>query len=245
MNRRRNDKVNRITNLEDGTRRAASNAVRRTNCDLLIDGYNLLHVTRFKPANNREGELRRCRDGLLSMLAKYLPPERYRRITIVFDSEGAPRHLPDQLQWQHLQVIFARAENSADDLIASLIQRHANPRNLIVISSDHRVQVAAQRKRGTTWIDSDPWIEAVLDHAEDQSDAGDADAPEPAAANSDLDDSMPMSAAELEEFRQAMKADDGYQKPDDLRDDLPQAAEADEVFENPFPEGYFDDLEDL
>lgn len=232
-------------NLEDRARRFASKVVKRSNCDLLIDGYNLMHVTRFKPADNREGELRRCRDGLLSMLAKHLPSERYRQITVVFDSESAPSHLPDQLQWRHLQVVFARLENSADDLIVNLIQQHSNPRSLVVVSSDHRVQVAAQRKRGATWIDSDPWIEAVLELAETGADAFTDNAPHDANSESDAEARITMSADELEEFRKAMNADDGDQNEASESRNAPSRVKPDaEFFENPFPRGYFDDLDD-
>lgn len=214
MNRRRSDKISRID---------ASEVVDRTNCELIIDGYNLLHVTRFKPRGNNEGELRRCREGLLSLLAKHLPDGHHRRVTIVFDSEGAPKHLADEVRWQHLFVVYARYENSADDLIAQLIGGHNNPKQLVVVSSDHRVQVAADRKKATA-IDSDQWFDAVLER------------PTTKSHQPEQQRSPTMSKEDLEAFRLAM--------------DVPMDTEViqdsvEEEFENPFPDGYFDDLDDL
>ena len=217
MNRRRNDKSKRFN---------ASEVVARRNVYLVIDGYNLMHVTRFKPLNNEMGELKRCREGLLSLLAERLLDHQYREITVVFDSDQAPKHLPDQLRWRHIDVIFARNENTADDYIAKLVQGHAHPRQLIVISSDHRVQNAASRRKATV-LDSDDWFDALLDYKPT------AELYEP------TDDPPNLDGEELSEFIAEMK------KPKEIEpeiDDKAIGTEPDDEFENPFPEGYFDDL---
>lgn len=196
-----------------------------------------MHVTRFKPLRNDEGELRRCREGLLSLLAHELPASQYHSVTIVFDSETAPKHLPDQLRWQHLNVVFARDENSADDYIAKQIQDHHHPKRLCVVSSDHRVQNAASRRKAI-YLDSDDWFDAVLEYA-----------PPANALPTNQDrrpDDIEMDKDQLQEFISDMKRPKkGNSKgsgplPSSKLDNAPP----DELFENPFPEGYFDDLEE-
>ena len=220
LKRRRTDKVNRID---------ASSVVAREKCEVIIDGYNLMHVTRFKPISQKEGELQRCREGLLTLLAKHALP-RWKTI-VVFDSENAPKHLPDKFNWQHIRVLFARDENSADDLIASLIQKHANAKQLVVVSSDHRVQVAASRRKATA-IDSETWFDALLDLPRKKMDSDPTSKSEPARIEPEL------SAEELDEFRIAMN------EPIDV-DGAKDTTEESIEFENPFPDGYFDDLDGL
>jgi predicted RNA-binding protein with PIN domain len=221
VKRRRNNKSNQVD---------ASEVVRRLKSELIIDGYNLMHVTRFKPRGNNDGELKRCREGMLALLATHLPADRYRRITIVFDSGRAPCHLPDQFNWQHINVCFARDENSADDLIAIMIQQAVNPTQLVVVSSDHRVQVAARRRRATG-LDSDRWFDAVL---EQEFTGHGTQTNQP--TNSESKASSTMSKEDLDEFREAMK--------DPIEIEAAKDDEAADEFENPFPDGYFDGIEE-
>jgi len=153
-----------------------------------------MHVTRFQPTSDKPGELQRCREGLLSLLSDHLSPQRHSGITIVFDSENAPKHLPDRSRWKHIEVVFARDENSADDLIVKMIRGSSDRKSLVVVSSDHRVQVAAGKKVAV--VDSDLWFEALLDWNRE-------------SEEEETDDAKP-----------------------------------EEKIGNPFPEGYFDDLED-
>ena len=212
MNRRSSDKINRID---------ASEVVRRAKSEVLIDGYNLMHVTRFKPIRQSEGELKRCREGMLSLLAEMMPAERYRKVTIVFDSQAAPRHLEDAVRWQHLHVLFARDENSADDLISILINKSAHPKRLVVVSSDHRVQIAAQRKKATA-IDSDVWFDALLEE------------PKP-TRETQVANEETLSPADLAAFRADMKMPLKETEGDEQLDQ--------DFYENPFPKGYFDGIE--
>lgn len=231
MNRRRNDKSKRFR---------ASDVVARRNAYLLIDGYNLMHVTRFKPLRNDQHELRRCREGLLSLLAEQLPDAQYRAVTIVFDSNQAPQHLPDRLRWRHLDVVFARTENTADDLIAKLVQTHAHPRRLIVVSSDHRVQNAASRRKATV-LDSEAWFDALLDHRQAN------EQHEPATTKQEQHDVAEheprLDPDQLSEFIAEMKQPTG--ELNELGPNNSPQLEPEEEMENPFPPGYFDDLDDL
>ncbi len=234
LNRRRSDKTNQ---QESRQRHIASEVVRRKKLQLIVDGYNLMHVSRFRPSSQAEGELRRCREGLLSLLASHLPASRYTKITIVFDSDNAPKHLPDRSSWKHLNVVFARQENSADDLIVQLIRQHPTPSQLVVVSSDHRIHVAAGRR--VTAIDSDVWLDAVLDFVPEKQ------PPRRSGKREEQKDGVSkptFTKEELEEFSAAMNE---QVQPPPMEDskDLPDD-EASIEFENPFPEGYFDDLDE-
>lgn len=127
---------------------------------LLIDGYNLLHASGIFPAGGSP-TLERARVALLDFLAERLPAKEFARTTIVFDAVQAPPGLPRELSHSGLAVRFARRGGSADELLEELIAAEPDPRNLTVVSSDHRVQRAA-RQRGALFIDSEVWKAALL-----------------------------------------------------------------------------------
>ena len=52
-------------------------------------------------------------------------------------------------EYQGLQIRYAVHDAQADDLIEKLIQHHSAPRQLTVISDDHRIQQAARRRQCT------------------------------------------------------------------------------------------------
>jgi predicted RNA-binding protein with PIN domain len=112
----------------------------------LIDGYNLLHAMGLLHAN-RVGPhtLEKARLALLGRLAGHLAPQG-NRITIVFDASGGRRGGATELDYQGIHIYYAVHEE-ADDLIAELIDQDPAPRQLTVVSNDHRVQQAARRRQ--------------------------------------------------------------------------------------------------
>ena len=128
----------------------------RTKFDMsiLIDGYNLLHVTGI--FGSGPSSFQRSREALLDFLAASIDPAEISRTTIVFDSREAPPGLPRMLKHSGLTVHFASNYESADELLEELIRGETSPRKLTVVSSDHRVQRAAKRRRATA-IDSEVW----------------------------------------------------------------------------------------
>jgi len=123
---------------------------------LLIDGYNLLYATDIFPRADDPATLERARLALLDFLVAALPPKTLARTVVVFDAMQAPPGLPRELDHRGLAVRFARRGGTADDLLEELIAVEPDPRNLLVVSSDHRVQRAA-RQRGANFTDSQPW----------------------------------------------------------------------------------------
>jgi predicted RNA-binding protein with PIN domain len=123
---------------------------------ILIDGYNLLHVTDIFGAAGPGTDLHRTRLALLNFLAAAISERERSRTTIVFDAAGAPPGLPRRISHQGMTVHFAPRHSDADEMIEDLLEQHRSPKSLTVVSSDHRVQRAA-RGRGATFIDSGEW----------------------------------------------------------------------------------------
>lgn len=124
---------------------------------ILIDGYNLLHVSGILRRGLGPGSLERARNALLNRLVTLLPPEERVETVIVFDAKQGPRDLPTEFDHQGILVRFARDFEEADDLLEYLIRTHSAPRQLLVVSSDHRVQKAAKRRKAKV-NDSEPWL---------------------------------------------------------------------------------------
>jgi predicted RNA-binding protein with PIN domain len=123
---------------------------------LLIDGYNLLHASGVFASGSGPPTLERSRRALLDFLVEELPPKVLPHALVVFDAAQAPPGLPHEIDHEGLMVRFARRGSTADALLEELIGAEPDPRNLLVVSSDHRVQRAA-RQRGARFVDSDAW----------------------------------------------------------------------------------------
>jgi predicted RNA-binding protein with PIN domain len=80
---------------------------------------------------------------------------------VVFDAPRSARGVPKRSTHKGLTVHFAVDRESADELIEELIRADSAPRKLTVVSSDHRVQRAARRRRATA-VDSDQWHAALV-----------------------------------------------------------------------------------
>jgi predicted RNA-binding protein with PIN domain len=128
---------------------------------LIIDGYNLLNVVGIVGRGIGPGSLERARLALLNFLAKSLDPKDIPKTIVVFDSREAPWGLPRAVLHRGLSVQYASKYPDADCLIEELIMRESAPRQLTVVSSDHRLQRAARRRRARA-VDSDVWYAEVL-----------------------------------------------------------------------------------
>jgi predicted RNA-binding protein with PIN domain len=116
---------------------------------VLIDGYNLLFSLGMVPTPVQEGDLYRARQQLLEMLIAGLG-EQAKNCTVVLDATRSPRRSPGDGMYRGIDVRFTERREEADDLIAWLIKQCPVPKQLIVISSDHRLVEAATRKRATS-----------------------------------------------------------------------------------------------
>src|SRR5262245_7665110 len=100
----------------------------------LVDGYNLLFHLGLFDRRLGTSALEQARERLLDYLKQALKNE---DVTVVFDSARGRKTAP-ALQVAGLNVQYAQGE-SADDVIEKVIAACADPRQLVVISNDHRI----------------------------------------------------------------------------------------------------------
>ena len=128
---------------------------------LLIDGYNIVAPVAAPGRRPDPAWLHRERQRLLDRLASHLDDALRSRCCVVFDSSRRSGDLPDRFDFRSIDVRFATDHPEADDLLEELIAAHSAPKRLAVVSSDHRVQSAANR-RGATAFDAQPWLDDLL-----------------------------------------------------------------------------------
>ncbi len=143
----------------------------------LIDGYNLLNVVGIQGTPRGRGSLESARTALLNFLAESLDPDEVPRTTIVFDARDPPPGLPRETRHRGLVVLFAARDEDADSLIEEIIQADHSPKQLTVVSSDHRIQRAAKRRRARA-VDSDVWYAEVLRKRQQRGRQADSAGPE-------------------------------------------------------------------
>ncbi|HUG17823.1 MAG TPA: NYN domain-containing protein [Planctomycetaceae bacterium] len=127
----------------------------------LIDGYNVLHAAGLARPTYGPGDLERARHRLLRLLVNYLSDREISRARVLFDAFDAPAGLSRHSSFEGLQISFAETGSDADSLIEDLIQSHSAPRQIIVVSSDRRLQKAAHRRRAKS-IDSAAFLDEIL-----------------------------------------------------------------------------------
>ncbi len=143
----------------------------------LIDGYNLLYVAGILARGVGPGSLERSRLALLNFLAESLTPKELATTTVIFDASQALPGLPRQFIYRGIQVRFAAEYPDADTLIEELVQSESAPRRLTVVSSDHRLQRAARRRRAKA-VDADRWYAALVRRRATQKEKAASDAAE-------------------------------------------------------------------
>jgi len=185
---------------------------------LLIDGYNLLNVTGIFAQAGPGTELHRTRLALLKFLSASINQRERSSTTIVFDAAGAPPGLPRTIKHEGITVHFAQRHSDADEMIEELLEGCREPRSLLVVSSDHRVQRAA-RHFGASFLDSEAWYAERLAIGRERQRAADD-----ASAKPTGDLTQDELSYWLSEFS--------------------ESADPSEEPNNPFPPGYADDIRD-
>lgn len=130
---------------------------------LLIDGYNLIAPVAAPSRRPTRDWLERERKLLLRRLVQKLPRHVCVRCCVVFDAANPPPGVVDSYEVEGISVRFSVGYAEADDLLEELISAHSAPKQLCVVSSDHRVQAAA-KTRGATTFESQAWLDDLLDN---------------------------------------------------------------------------------
>jgi uncharacterized protein len=120
---------------------------------LIVDAFNVLHAWATGPDSGGRHEI--------ESLSGLIHSSRYAagRVSIVCDGAQFPTGKPT-IAAPH-RVIFAGGGKEADAVIESLISRDSGPRDLLVASSDRRIQRAA-RKRGSRWLTSEKFLAQII-----------------------------------------------------------------------------------
>jgi predicted RNA-binding protein with PIN domain len=113
----------------------------------IIDGYNVMFAAGLMGGRLGPERFRKVRQRFLNELAAWLDPVDAHMTTVVFDANDSPDHIPATTRHKGITVLFAVDEDSADERIEDLILKDSSPRTLTVVSSDHRIQRAASRKK--------------------------------------------------------------------------------------------------
>ncbi len=124
---------------------------------LLIDGYNLLHAAGLARDRYGPGQFEKCRRRLLQELADRLSGEQRELTTVIFDAQDAPPDVPSVQQFARISVVYS-VGTDADSMIEAMLASHASPRQVLVVSSDHRLQKAAAARRAKS-VDSETFWE--------------------------------------------------------------------------------------
>jgi predicted RNA-binding protein with PIN domain len=122
---------------------------------LLLDAYNVLHVTGVLPPDLAGIDLEE--------LADLIAGSRHRHEPAILVCDGPARH--HRVSHPSVHVRFAGPGKTADDLIARLIRRSTSPRRMTVITSDREIAQAVRRRRATV-IESERFLQMLAeDHA--------------------------------------------------------------------------------
>jgi len=117
--------------------------------ELLVDTYNVLHVTGALPPELAGPDV--------PALADLLAQSRWRRNPVILVCDGTPPPGQQGYGWSGVRVVYSGHQRSADDVIEQLIDASTAPRRLLVVSSDRRIQRAG-RRRGCQILDSHTFL---------------------------------------------------------------------------------------
>jgi len=101
---------------------------------ILVDGYSLLHawpeLAAGKPRHSAA-----ARDELIHLLTRYQDAIAT-PITVFFDGAGAPPDVPKSEYYHHLEVLFSRAGQTADDMIERAAHRFQPYGDVLAVTDD-------------------------------------------------------------------------------------------------------------
>jgi len=167
--------------------------------ELIIDGYNLLHNAGLGRPRNAPGEFEKARNKLLKRLQTGLSEAERAHTSVIFDAQFSEHPDRRPLHLYGMRVLFSPHGRQADDLIEILLSSHPAPQQVMVISSDHRLQRAARHARATS-LSSDAFL-VELDERQSKKNAAESALHE--THSPAFDRSHKPAAADVEHWLQA------------------------------------------
>ena len=107
----------------------------------LIDGHNLIASLPDVSLSDPDDE-----QQLLAKLERSFS-DVPGRVVVVFDPGHNPPVDAPPYQGRHVEALFARSPDRADDVIMELIRRDPNPKHLTVVTADREIIACANRRR--------------------------------------------------------------------------------------------------
>jgi hypothetical protein len=105
---------------------------------ILVDGYSLLHSwPALAPRKPRHSAA--ARDELIFVLTRYHDASGA-PITIFFDGGGAPAGVPKNESSRHVEVLFSRSGQTADDMIERAAHRFQSYGEVLAVTDDSAVR---------------------------------------------------------------------------------------------------------
>lgn len=214
---------------------------------LLIDGYNLLHQSDLLGSTRGIDWLPKARRRLFLALEQHLPASVSRQVTVVFDRHSKKPIDADSQRASGIRVLFAVDYPEADDLIEVLIARHPQPKQLLVVSSDHRLQKAASRRKAN-FIDADAWYDKLVAGHLNQpiEEASPNEKPVTEVTDADVSEWLTKFAVNehSENLNGPLPEAPSSREPSQTKNDASEKADLELEGYNPFPADYVDDLLD-
>jgi hypothetical protein len=102
---------------------------------ILVDGYSLLHGWP-ELAAGRPRHSAAARDELIHVLTRYQDAIST-PITIFFDGAGAPPNVPKNESNHHVEVLFSKAGQTADDMIERAAHRFQPYGEVLAVTDDN------------------------------------------------------------------------------------------------------------
>jgi len=126
---------------------------------LFVDGYNVIFAASRKLRGFDMKQTEAAREALLSLLAKFRSV-RSERVVVFFDGGPEAARLPRRQMARGMEVVFSEAQSDADSDIKAAVSREANPRAIVVVTSDAAIRRFVERC-GATVTDSAAFLEEV------------------------------------------------------------------------------------
>ena len=224
---------------------------------IVIDGYNFLDGAGILDLAPGHYSLQKSREAILRVLRAKLSAAECGTTTVVFDGTEAPPGLKRSDRQYGITILYSARGELADDLIERLIGQHSHPRQLTVVSSDHRIQRAARRRQAKP-VDSDVWYRGLLSRNEGgrKKEGGSADT-QPDVQPGDVAGWMKeFGDIDLEELEaeadrenrhlsgdRSLASEKSTSKPSDpIPKSSPPRKPKDPLEDSPFPSGYGEDV---
>ena len=124
-----------------------------------------MHAAGIARRSYGPGDLERCRNQLNRLLTDLLGRNSLSRTSVVYDAFESTSDANRSQDHAGLHVLFAPKGTDADTEIERLLNQHSSPKQVLVVSSDHRLHKAARRRKANC-VDSEDFLAGIQSSAD-------------------------------------------------------------------------------